>query len=300
MKKDFLTLSDLTREEAEHIFSLADRIKYKPSQFSRALRGRSFVLIFDKPSLRTRLSFELGIKQMGGEAVSFTANEILLGQREAIKDIARTVSVYVDGAIIRTFRQETAEEFAHYAKAFVVNALTDKFHPAQVLSDIYTIRSKKRGGKKLKIAFIGDGNNVCHSLVRAARLFKFKLFIACPPQYCPSSEIVSSASGYVEISHDPKVVARNADILYTDVWTSMGKEKEKMRRLRDFKKFTLNDEIMKKAKKDCLIMHCLPAHRGEEISDAVIESRNSIVFEQAENRLYVQKALLYYLAQRAK
>lgn len=296
-RKDFLTLADLTKAEAEEILLLADKIKKNPGRFSQSLKAKNFVLIFEKPSLRTKLSFELGLKQMSANVVSFMGSEISLGRREEVKDIARTVSSYAEGVIIRTFSHRTILEFAAYSKAFVINALTDKFHPAQALSDIYTITRKKGDLRRLKIAFIGDGNNVCNSLINAASLFGFRLFVACPQKYKPDKEVLGRAKDKVLFS-EPKKVAVGADILYTDVWTSMGKEGESRQRQKDFKGFSLTESVLRLAKKSCLVMHCLPAHRGEEITEEVIESKNSIVFEQAQNRLYVQKALLHYLARK--
>jgi len=258
--KNLISIKDLSIEEIEKIFSLTNEIKKKPHKFSRYLRGKSFALIFHKPSLRTRVSFETGIFQLGAKAV-YLEEEIGFSKREPVKDIARVLSRYVDGVIIRTFSHQLLLDFAKYSTAAVINALTDSFHPCQVLSDLWTIREKRGELRKVKIAYVGDGNNVCNSLI---------------------------------YGNDPEEVVKDADIIYTDVWTSMGEE-EREDRKEIFQNFQVSKRLVNYAKPDCLIMHCLPAHRGEEITDEVIEGRNSIVFEQAENRLYVQKAILISL-----
>jgi len=255
------------------------------------LKQKVFALIFHKPSLRTRISFEVGIFQMGGKAL-YLEKEIGFPEREAIKDIARVLSVYLHGVIIRTFSHQLLLEFAAYSQIPVINALSDLLHPCQVLSDLFTIKQKKGDLKKVKLAYIGDGNNVCHSLIYGCAKTNTSLSIATPARYLPSSKIVEEAGGKVEIGNNPQEAVKGADVVYTDVWASMGKEKEREERKKEFSGFQVNEDLLKKAKPDCLLMHCLPAHRGEEVTDQVIEGKQSIVFDQAENRLYVQKAIL--------
>lgn len=290
--KNLISIKDLSIEEIEKIFSLTNEIKKKPHKFSRYLRGKSFALIFHKPSLRTRVSFETGIFQLGAKAV-YLEEEIGFSKREPVKDIARVLSRYVDGVIIRTFSHQLLLDFAKYSTAAVINALTDSFHPCQVLSDLWTIREKRGELRKVKIAYVGDGNNVCNSLIYGCLKTKANLRIATPPG-CEPRISIPAQNLEIRIMNDPEEVVKDADIIYTDVWTSMGEE-EREDRKEIFQNFQVSKRLVNYAKPDCLIMHCLPAHRGEEITDEVIEGRNSIVFEQAENRLYVQKAILISL-----
>ncbi|RKY39045.1 MAG: ornithine carbamoyltransferase [Candidatus Omnitrophota bacterium] len=289
--KHLLSIKDLSLEEIEKIFSLAEDVRDNPERFRSSLKQKVFALIFHKPSLRTRISFEVGIFQMGGKAL-YLEKEIGFPEREAIKDIARVLSVYLHGVIIRTFSHQLLLEFAAYSQIPVINALSDLLHPCQVLSDLFTIKQKKGDLKKVKLAYIGDGNNVCHSLIYGCAKTNTSLSIATPARYLPSSKIVEEAGGKVEIGNNPQEAVKGADVVYTDVWTSMGKEKEREERKKEFSGFQVNEDLLKKAKPDCLLMHCLPAHRGEEVTDQVIEGKQSIVFDQAENRLYVQKAIL--------
>lgn len=291
--KHLISIKDLSIEEIEKIFSLAKQIKKKPHKFSRYLQGKSFALIFHKPSLRTRVSFETGIFQLGAKAV-YLEEEIGFSKREAVKDIARVLSRYVQGVVIRTFSHQLLLDFAEYSTVPVINALTDRVHPCQVLSDLWTIKEKKGDLSKLKIAYVGDGNNICNSLIYGCAKTKIDLNIATPVGYEPKIK-VKGERGRVKVVHNPEEAIRNADIIYTDVWTSMGKEEERETRKKDFQGFQVNKELVNYAKAGCLIMHCLPAHRGEEITDEIIDGENSIVFEQAENRLYVQKAILILL-----
>jgi len=290
--KNLISIKDLSIEEIEKIFSLANEIKKKPHKFSRYLKGKSFALIFHKPSLRTRVSFETGIFQLGAKAV-YLEEEIGFSKREPVKDIARVLSRYVDGVIIRTFSHQLLLDFAKYSTAAVINALTDSFHPCQVLSDLWTIREKKGELRKVKIAYVGDGNNVCNSLIYGCLKTKANLRIATPAGYEPRISIPAQ-NLEIRIMNDPEEAVKDADIIYTDVWASMGEEGREDRK-EIFQNFQVSKRLVNYAKPDCLIMHCLPAHRGEEITDEVIEGRNSIVFEQAENRLYVQKAILISL-----
>jgi len=303
MEKDLISIKDLTAREIEEIFILTDKLKKDKFKFSKVLKGKTLALVFQKPSNRTRVSFEVGMYQLGGYSIYLGAEEINLGIRESVKDVAKTLSRYVDGIVVRTFAHRNVEEMARYADIPVINGLSDFSHPCQVLSDIYTIREKFKKIKGIKLAYIGDGNNnVCHSLLFACPKVGINIVVASPKNYQPQKEVLDEAiriskitGSEVSLLDEPFLAVKDADIIYTDVWTSMGKEKEARIRKRVFKRFQVNRNLVSLAKKDCLIMHCLPAHRGEEITDEVIDSKNSIVFEQAENRLHVQKAILIKL-----
>lgn len=305
MKKDFVSIKDLSLKEILDIFSLSKEIKESPGLFSERLKGKTIGLLFEKPSLRTRVSFETGINQLGGRPLYLSPQEVQLGKRESVSDAAKTISRYLDAVIIRTFSHKVILDFAQNAGIPVINALTDLLHPAQVLSDMFTIYDKKKSLKKIKLSFIGDGNNVCNSLIFASAKLGLNLFIASPKGFEPDKKLVKQAEriasgtgAKITVTNDLKSVAKNSDVLYTDVWVSMGRESEREERLKAFKPFQLNRKALSLAKKDCLVMHCLPAHRGEEITGSVLDSKNSIVFEQAENRLYVQKAILIMLFDR--
>jgi len=303
MEKDLISIKDLTAREIEEIFILTDKLKKDKFKFSKVLKGKTLALVFQKPSNRTRVSFEVGMYQLGGYSIYLGADEINLGIRESVKDVAKTLSRYVDGIVVRTFAHRNVEEMARYADIPVINGLSDFSHPCQVLSDIYTIREKFKKIKGIKLAYIGDGNNnVCHSLLFACPKVGINIVVASPKNYQPPKEVLDEAiriskitGSEVSLLDEPFLAVKDADIIYTDVWTSMGKEKEAKIRKRVFKRFQVNRNLVSLAKKNCLIMHCLPAHRGEEITDEVIDSKNSIVFEQAENRLHVQKAILIKL-----
>jgi len=299
--KHLLSIYDLSRAEIEAILSRATYLKqvHKKGKSYQPLRGKTLGLIFDKSSTRTRISFEVGIYQLGGLALFLSSKDTQLGRGETIADTARVMSRYLDGMVIRTFKQETVEEFARYATIPVINGLTDLLHPCQILSDIFTITEKKGCFEGITVAYIGDGNNVANSWVNAAVKLPIFLHLACPEGYEPDGEILrrglSEAGDRIKLYHDPIIAVREADIIYTDVWTSMGKEEEYERRITIFRPYQINRELLSHAKKDYLIMHCLPAHRGEEITDEIIEGIHSIVFDQAENRLNVQKAILEML-----
>jgi len=313
MKKNLISIKDLTKKDIADIFSLTDRLKRTPHKFSDVLKGKMLALIFQKPSCRTRVSLEVGMYQLGGSSLYLGPDQIKLGQRESIGDIARTLSRYVDGIALRTFAHKNILQMAKYATVPVINALTDLLHPCQALTDIYTIRekftpldSKHLTGfdnlKGITLAFIGDGNNVCHSLLYGCSKVGLNLNIATPVGYAPKQQILEEAVSLAEMSgarinlfHKAEKAAHDADIIYTDVWASMGQEKQARIRKKQFRKFQVNKKLLSLAKEKCLIMHCLPAHRGEEITDDVIDSANSIVFDQAENRLHVQKAILIML-----
>jgi ornithine carbamoyltransferase len=295
MKKDFISIKDLGTQEMEDIFALTDSLKQDKARFSQALAGKTLALIFQKPSNRTRVSFEVGMFQMGGYSIYLGPDEISLGVREAIKDVAKTLSSYVDAIVLRTFEHQNVLEMARYASIPVINGLSDFSHPCQALADVYTIREKLQNIKSITLAYIGDGNNVCNSLIYACSKIGINMNVASPKGYEPDKSVLREGKGKVRLFSDPLSAVKNADVLYTDVWASMGQEEEKEVRKKIFTEFQLNSKLVKLAKKEVLIMHCLPAHRGQEITDEVIDSRNSIVFEQAENRMHVQKAILIKL-----
>ena len=299
-KRDLLSLDDLSRDEIGKIFSLAQRLKreQKTGRAHRLLTGKTLALVFEKPSLRTRVSFETGIFQLGGNAVFLGPGEIQLGVRETAADSARNLSRWVDLIVMRTFAQQTLEEMAAHATIPVINGLTDLFHPCQVLADCLTLLERKGALKDLKVAFLGDGNNMVHTWMQAAEKFSFSFVVACPKGYEPDAEIVRAAKekgGRVSVTHEIEKAVRDADALYTDVWTSMGQEREFEKRRKAFQSYQLNQAVLARAKKDAVVMHCLPAHRGEEVTDDVIESRASVIFQQAANRLHAQKAVLVLL-----
>lgn len=300
MKRDLLTISDLDKSEIERIFSVASELKgnieYKP------LNGKTLVLVFQHPSLRTRVSFEVGIYQLGGNVIYIGKDEVGFGERETIQDMARTLSCYADGIVVRTSSHNDIVTFAKWAKIPVINGLSNLFHPCQVLSDLYTLKERFGEIKGRSLAFIGDGNNVCHSLLLGCSILGLDIKVATPKLYEPKREVVKKArdlakvtEGKIEITNDPRYAVKDADVIYTDVWVSMGEEGMRDIKIDAFKGYQVNKELVKLAKDDVLIMHCLPAHRGEEITDEVIDSKKSIVFEQAENRLHLQKAILTFL-----
>ena len=268
----------------------------------RSLAGKTLGLLFQKPSVRTRVSFEVGMAQLGGQSLYIGPVELQGGQREAPKDVARVLSRYLDGIVARTFRHSDVEEMARYSEIPVINGLSDASHPCQALADLFTVQEKLGRLSGVKIAYVGDGNNVCHSLMEGIALLGVHLTIAAPKGYEPDPAVgrwaarqAKSSGARIEIVRDPKQAVKGAAVVYTDVWTSMGQEQEKLKRQKAFRGFQINSRMMKQAAGGALFMHCLPAHRGEEVSDEVMDSRNSIVYDQAENRLHVQKAILLYL-----
>ena len=287
---------DLTNDEVHCLLDLAGKVKHAPAKYARSLAGKYISLIFEKPSLRTRLTFELAIKQLGGDAV---ACDGALGAREPIKDIARNLERWVQAIVARTFAQGAIEELAQWSSAPVINALSDVFHPCQALADVFTLREHFGELRGLKLAFVGDGNNVAHSLMLTATRLGMDFAIATPRKYAPNAGIVSQAEGLaaisgtrLEITHNPEQVVDGAHAVYTDVWTSMGQEKQAADRRKQFAPYQVTGDLMAQARPNAVFMHCLPAKRGEEVTDQVIESSRSIVFDQAENRLHAQKALL--------
>jgi ornithine carbamoyltransferase len=299
MNPDLLSFVDLTRDDVDRLFSVAAKLKadLRAGRKHQELAQKSLALIFHKPSLRTRLSFEVAMTQLGGESVFITDREIGIGSREPVQDVARVLSGYVDGIMIRTFDHQLAVGLARHASVPVINGLTDWLHPCQVLADLFTLYERKLNLDRIVVAYIGDGNNVANSWVEAAGLFGLTVRIACPEGYDPDRNLIaqveSAGRGKIEIHRSPAAAADGADVLYTDVWASMGQEAERERRLPIFRPYQINAELLRRAKPGAVVLHCLPAHRGEEITEDVMEGRQSAVFDQAENRLHLQKAILY-------
>jgi ornithine carbamoyltransferase len=301
MKRDLLSYADLTRADVDRLFAVAARLKadLRAGRRHRELDQRSLALIFHKPSLRTRVSFEVAMTQLGGSSIFITEREVGMGQRESVADVARVLSGYVDGIMIRTFAHDLAVELARHAAVPVINGLTDWLHPCQILADLFTLQEYRVDLDRAVVAYIGDGNNVANSWIEAARLFGLEVRIACPEGYDPDPQLVAKVSasgpGRVRISRAPSEAAKGADVLYTDVWASMGQEEEREKRLPIFRGFQINRALLREAKPGAYVMHCLPAHRGEEITEDVFEGPQSIVFPQAENRMHLQKAILFDL-----
>jgi len=302
--KDFLAINNVSPAELEYIIDAAADLKArrKAGEPHPYLAGKTLGMIFRKSSTRTRVSFEVGMYQLGGCPLFLSSQDIQLGRGEPISDTARTLSRYLNGIMIRTFDQEEVEELARYADIPVINGLTDLHHPTQAVADMLTIKEHKGRLKGLKLGFIGDGNNVAHSLIEAGSKLGLKVFVACPPGYDPDAAIVQKAvseaavtGAEIHLVRDPREAADGADALYTDVWASMGQEAEQKKREQEFAGFQINSGLLKLAKPDAVVLHCLPAHRGEEITEEVIEGPQSVVFDEAENRLHAHKALLALL-----
>ena len=304
-KRDLLNFADWTRDELESIVRLAQDLKQKQKQgvVHRLLEGKGLGMLFEKPSLRTRVTFEAGMVQLGGHAVFLSPTEVQMGVRETPEDCARSLSRWVDMIVVRTFAQATLEEMARAASVPVINALTDLYHPCQVLADCLTLLEHKRKLQGLKITFIGDGNNMVHSWMEAAEKIPFSFALACPKGYEPNRDIearVKRNRADVTVTHSIRDALRGADAIYTDVWTSMGQEWDVATRLKAFHEYQVNQRVLAMAKKDAVVMHCLPAHRGQEITDDVLESSQCIAFDQAENRLHAQKAIMVWLLNGAR
>jgi ornithine carbamoyltransferase len=290
---------DLAQDELVALLDLTQQVKTNPARFSQALKGQYLSLLFEKPSLRTRMTFELAIKQLGGDSV---VNNGPIGEREPVKDVARNLDRWTNGIVARTFSQQTIDELAHWSAVPVINALSDRYHPCQALADIFTLQEHFGDLGGLKLAFVGDGNNVAHSLMVSALRMGVNFSIATPAGYQPDAEMVAQARALAAISgselsitNDPVEAVSGAQAVYTDVWTSMGKEHEQEKRLADFADFQVNRKLLAQAAEEAVFLHCLPAKRGQEVTDEVMESDQSVVFDQAENRLHVQKALLLML-----
>jgi ornithine carbamoyltransferase len=300
-KKDFLSMRDYSRDELDAILKLCAEQKPLARTFRlpQSHPGRVLACIFHKPSLRTRLSFEIAMRQLGGSSLFITDAEIKIGSREAPKDVAKVLSRYVDGIMIRTFDQGLVEDLARYADVPVINGLTDLLHPCQVLGDVFTAVERFGSIDGKKVVFVGDGNNVARSWLEAAAKFGFKFVLAAPDGFQIDDSFVASvrsgrAPDYAWVA-DPREAVRGADVVYADVWTSMGQEAEKERRLKAFGRYQINDDLMKLANRTAIFMHCLPAHRGEEVTDSVIDGPQSVVYEEAENRLHIQRAIIALL-----
>ncbi|MDD5108835.1 MAG: ornithine carbamoyltransferase [Candidatus Omnitrophica bacterium] len=307
MKKDLLSIRDLTGEQIDSIFKLSSLLKKNKKKFSKVLFGKTLVLIFQKPSNRTRVSFEVGMYQLGGNSLYLSPSEINIGVRESVKDVAKTISRYVNGIVLRTFEHKNCLDMALAATVPVINGLSDFSHPCQGLADVFTIKEKLKSLKNITLAYIGDGNNVCNSLLFAASKCGMNITIGAPNGYFPSEQVVECSKeiaqetgSKIKVTQDPVEAVKGAQVVYTDVWASMGQEEEVAKRKIIFKDFQINAKLLSFAAPGALVMHCLPAHRGEEITDEVMDSKNSIVFDQAENRMHVQKAILIKLLKGAK
>ena len=312
MREDFkgrhlVNLLEYRGEEIEYLLELAQDLKEKQRGgiSHRHLDGKTLAMIFQKPSTRTRVSFEVGMEHLGGRGLFLSSQELQIGRGEPVKDTARVLSRYVEGIMIRTFQQEEVEELASNATIPVINGLTDRFHPCQALADFLTVKEFKGSfTPDLQVTYLGDGNNVAHSLMLAGAKLGVQVNLAHPPGYAPHTGIVTEAKaeaartgGEVKVTEDPREAVRGAQVVYTDVWASMGQEGEQQERMQTFQPYQLNRELLRQAVSQALVMHCLPAHRGEEITEEVMESEQSVVFQQAENRLHAQKALLALLMQ---
>jgi ornithine carbamoyltransferase len=299
--RDFLRVNDWTAEEIVHVLDLADRLKarHRERVEHRLLEGRTLGMIFQKPSTRTRVSFEVGISQLGGTALYLAVGDLQLGRGETIKDTAVVLARYLDAIMIRTYKQTDVDELAEHADVPVINGLTDEFHPCQALADVMTIRERFGTLEGVRVAYLGDGNNVCHSLMVASAKLGADFVAATPEGYEPDDEVVGwaraaadASAGKVELTHDPDRAANGADVLYTDVWTSMGQDEERDERLRDLAAFKIDAGALSLASERGIVMHCLPAHYGEEVTEAVLHGPRSAAWDQAENRLHAQKALM--------
>ena len=298
MTKHFLALHAFSKQELDAMLALAAELKQKQKSGieHHLLKGKTLAMIFEKASTRTRISFEVGIYQLGGHGLFISSANSQMGRGEPIKDSARVMARYCDGVMIRTFGQEIVEEFAQYSSVPVINGLTDLFHPCQIMADLQTVIEYKGGYKGLKFAWVGDGNNMANTWIEAAAIFGFDLALACPNGYEPDRQVWDWAqklgTASITITEDPEEAVRDADVINTDVWASMGQESEQKQREFAFQGYCVNDELLAAAKPDSIVLHCLPAHRGEEISEGVIEGKHSVVWDEAENRLHIQKAIM--------
>jgi ornithine carbamoyltransferase len=305
MLEDFISIHDLSLYQFSLLLDLTQEIKGNPQRFNKKLKNKILAMIFQKPSLRTRVTFEVGMITLGGEAVYLSPSDIMMGTRETPYDVGKNLERWVDGIMIRTFAHQDVIALAQASNKPVINALTDFLHPCQAMADFFTLKEKKGDLKNLKVAFIGDGNNVCHSLLFAAAKAGSEMTVATPQGYEPNPDIANKAledgretGGRFHFTNDPLEAVADADVIYTDVWASMGQEKETEKRAKIFAPFQVNRRLFQKAKKDAVFMHCLPAHRGEEVTNDVIDSSQSIVYDQAENRLHIQKAILLLLMEK--
>ncbi len=298
--KDYITLADFNQEELWYLLNLAKDLKDKQKKGipHRCLEGKTLGMIFQKSSTRTRVSFEAGMYHLGGLAMFLSKNDLQMGRGEPIEDTARVLSRYVDGILIRTYSHKEVQELAHYANVPVINGLTDDYHPTQALADLLTIWEHKGTLEGIKLAYLGDGNNMLHSLLLAGALMDMEVVAACPKGYYPSEKVVEKAQALakdpskIKVVSDPQEAVKKAQVLYTDVWASMGQEQEAAKRCQDFAGYQINKQLLTLADKEAIVMHCLPAHRGEEITADVLEGKQSVVFDEAENRLHAHKAIL--------
>ena len=301
MKRDFLHIIDLSKEEIFEIFDLSTQLKKETNEGTthHHLKGKTLAMIFQKPSARTRVSFETGMYQLGGHALYLSPNDIGMGKREAVKDIAEVLSRYNDLIMARVFDHDHVVKLAKHGSVPVINGLSDYNHPCQVMADIFTVLEHRKTLDDLKVVYIGDGNNVAHSWMILTQRIPMELVIVCPEGFEPDRETVNQTRDFgistVEISHDPMTSVNGADVIYTDVWASMGHESKAVERKKKFEPFQVNERLMKAAGEQAFFMHCLPAHRGDEVTDDVIDGSQSIVFDEAENRLHVQKAIMVFL-----
>jgi ornithine carbamoyltransferase len=302
MKRDFLSVADWSGNELLRLLDLSKQMKTNPKKFAKSLEGKSVALIFEKQSLRTHVTFEIGIKQLGAHTVYLTNTDISLGKRESMYDLAKNLERWVDAVVIRTYAQKNVDDLAKFAKASIINALTDFEHPCQAVGDFFTIQEHLGSFKGKKFAWVGDGNNVCHSLMLFAAKVGMNFTSVTPAVLLPDANVVNlakeiaiSTGARIELSTNPADGVRDADVIYTDVWVSMGQEADRETKMKAFYGFQVNAELMKNAKPTAVFMHCLPAHRGEEVTDEVMDSPQSIVFDEAENRLHTQKAIIYTL-----
>lgn len=293
----FLSLNDFSKPRLQALIQRSIELKksHHAGHQYRPLTGKMLGLVFEKSSTRTRVSFEVAISQLGGAATFLSPRDTQLGRGEPVEDTARVLSRMLDGIVVRTHEHQNIETFAHYSRVPVINALTDQFHPCQLLADIQTYVEHRGTMQGKKVAWIGDGNNMCQTYIEAAAAFDFELTIACPQGYEPSAALIKKTPASIQVLHDPYEAAADADLIVTDVWASMGQEQEAQQRQQDFSKYQVDAALLKHAKKNVLFMHCLPAHRGEEVTNEVIEGLHSVVWEEAENRLHSQKALLELL-----
>ncbi len=295
--RHFLSLMDLSSAELHHLMDRAIKLKamhLRGEQF-QPLTGKTLGMIFDKSSTRTRVSFEAGMTRLGGSAIFLSPRDTQLGRGEPTEDTARVISRMVDGILIRTFKEATLATFAKYSRVPVINGLTDLLHPCQLLADMLTYIEHRGSIAQKTVTWVGDGNNMCHSYINAAIQFGFNLRIACPEGYDPQEDILARAGNRATIIRDPMIAAKDSDLIVTDVWASMGQEEEQLARKKSFADYQVNSQLMRQAKPDALFMHCLPAHRGEEVSTEIMDSEQSVVWDEAENRLHAQNALLEFL-----
>jgi ornithine carbamoyltransferase len=294
MNKDFLSIAELKKEEVFELLTLADSLKTQKDV--KPLVGKTVAMIFQKPSLRTRVSFEVGVVQLGGHAIFLTDDGVGLGARESAADVANVLSRFNDAIVARVYDHQLLLDLAKFATVPVINALSDLSHPCQILADLYTIRQHNKLRDHIKIAYVGDGNNIVNSWLELSSIIPIHLTLAIPFGYEPNNQIfekaVKAKVSKIEIIRDPKNAVNKADVVYTDTWTSMGQEKEKTKRIFDFWEYQVNSSLIRHASKDVLVMHCLPAHRGEEITDEALDGKQSVVNDQAENRLHIQKAIM--------